>query len=157
MGRKANSIAVGMKFNRLLVIEFSHFNKWKNRMWRCQCDCGVISIVCEGDLKNGGTKSCGCLQREIAKENAQKRADRGKRSSNFSTYVSWQMMKNRCYNKNDPKFKLWGGRGIKVCDRWLESFENFFEDMGSRPVGKAWIVKITMVIMNQIIADGRLK
>lgn len=48
-------------------------------------------------------------------------------------YKTWSALKQRCYNKNDSKYKDWGGRGIKVCDRWLNSFENFFEDMGYRP------------------------
>ena len=44
-------------------------------------------------------------------------------------------MKNRCYNSNDIHYDLWGGRGIRVCDKWRESFENFLSDMGFRPIG----------------------
>lgn len=52
-----------------------------------------------------------------------------------TTYISWRGMKSRCINKDDPDFHNYGGRGIKVCDRWLVSFENFLEDMGERPKG----------------------
>ena len=55
--------------------------------------------------------------------------------SRTRTYVSWQRMKQRCYNPNETKYKNWGGRGINVCERWLESFENFLDDMGRRPDG----------------------
>jgi len=50
-------------------------------------------------------------------------------------YKTWCNMKQRCNNPNQPKYKNWGGRGIKVCDRWLNSFENFIQDMGERPQG----------------------
>ena len=50
-------------------------------------------------------------------------------------YISWQTMKARCYNKNNDHYKNWGGRGIAVCDKWKNSFENFYEDMGKRPAG----------------------
>lgn len=53
-----------------------------------------------------------------------------------STYMSWQSMLSRCYDKNFTNFKYWGGRGIKVCDRWINSFENFLSDMGERPLGQ---------------------
>ena len=51
-------------------------------------------------------------------------------------YKSWQMMIQRCYNKNYPRYKDWGGRGIRVCDEWVALFENFYKDMGERPLGK---------------------
>ena len=56
------------------------------------------------------------------------------REKYLSTYQSWQGMKKRCLNPNQPGFKYWGGRGIKVCKRWLD-FANFFEDMGEKPKG----------------------
>lgn len=56
--------------------------------------------------------------------------------SNSPAYKSWQEMKTRCYNKNRHKYRRYGARGIKVCDRWLNSFQNFYDDMGERPDGK---------------------
>ncbi len=61
--------------------------------------------------------------------------NRGLRSANISTYQTWQDMKARCYNKNCHNYQNYGARGISVCDRWLESFENFFADMGAKPNG----------------------
>ncbi len=55
--------------------------------------------------------------------------------SRNGTYRSWSDMKKRCYESNHSKYERYGGRGIKVCDRWLESFENFYEDMGDKPKG----------------------
>lgn len=59
----------------------------------------------------------------------------GSVKENVYTYQSWKSMKSRCYNSNRPKYPLYGGRGIKVCKRWVESFENFLVDMGQRPLG----------------------
>lgn len=99
------------------------------------CDCGNKTIVSTGNLKNGTTKSCGCYQREY-------QAKRGRKNfykhglSNHPLYPTWSTMKSRCYNKNNISYKNYGARGIKVCDRWLNSFENFLKDMGEKPSDK---------------------
>ena len=115
----------GEKHNKLTAIRFSHRDKKSNQIWLFKCDCGNETIVRASEVKNGGTKACGCLPnpyKPIHKKTGSK------------VYVSWQSMKQRCLNKNSPSYKNWGGRGITICNRWMK-FENFYEDMGERPEG----------------------
>jgi len=96
-----------------------------------QCECGVIKSVMFTFIKNGRSKSCGCDQRNKFKTISIKHNLRYS-----SEYSIWCNMKTRCTN---PKFKQWkdyGGRGITICPEWLNSFEQFFKDMGKRPDGK---------------------
>lgn len=102
------------------------------RLNLCKCKCGNIKLVSSSHLKNGDTVSCGCYgkaQRLKAhiKHGLCKREDR-------RTYNTWTHMIDRCYNKENINYHNYGGRGIKVCDRWLK-IENFIEDMGYRPKG----------------------
>lgn len=115
---------IGKRFGRLTVVKKTRLKD--NRIgWLCRCDCGNKKTIRTNHLLNGETKSCGCLKKEVNKTH-------GKR--NTPTYNIWSNMKQRCINKNGRGYKNYGGRGIKVCDRWLNSFENFLEDMGERPV-----------------------
>jgi hypothetical protein len=98
--------------------------------WNCQCECGVICQPLSADLSNGHTTSCGCLRREITKVMRRKHGMR-----HTKVYGVWKSMKSRCLNPNASSFADYGGRGITVCDRWRDSFENFYADMGSRPAG----------------------
>jgi len=101
-------------------------------MWLCMCDCGVEKIISGYDIKNNHTKSCGCLKNEqLSKRRVTHGQARGRKQS--PEYSTWHAMKRRCYGENTKSYKNYGGRGIKVCDRWLNSFENFYEDMGSKP------------------------
>lgn len=100
------------------------------RKWICKCDCGNETIVVASKLTGNHTSSCGCLQKEICGDMFR---THGLRKT--SEYESWASMKDRCLNKNNKKFHLWGGRGITICDRWLNSFENFYADMGKKPDG----------------------
>lgn len=99
--------------------------------WLVVCDCGGSNIVATQNMTNGTTKSCGCLRKEITSE---KFKTHGKHGS--PTWRSWSSMKSRCTNPNVTQYDLYGGRGIKICDRW-DKFENFIEDMGERPEGKS--------------------
>jgi|GEM_PF-2384486 len=99
-------------------------------MWRCVCDCGTVRDVQGYNLSSGKTNSCGCFSADVASRNNKKH---GMRKS--TEYRIWSLMIQRCHNKNNPGYRNWGSRGIKVCDAWLESFENFYKDMGRRPDG----------------------
>lgn len=117
---------VGKRFGRLIVLEYAGEKKWK-----CQCDCGGTTIVSGTALNSGSTKSCGCLRIETAKR--AKYVKHGK--SNSPTFIRWGSMKSRCYYPKNVGYPNYGGRGIKVCDRWLgeHGFENFLADMGEVP------------------------
>lgn len=127
----------GQKFNRLTVLYLNGI-KSDRAKWVCRCDCGKISHPITGkNLKNGNTKSCGCLHLEKLKERL---TTHGK--SKAPEYIVYNNMKKRCFNHKDKRYNRYGGRGIKICDRWLESFENFYSDMGSRPTPKHSIDRI---------------
>jgi hypothetical protein len=95
-----------------------------------RCACGSEVEVSQSRVRNGYTKSCGCLARETASKMA---TTHGMRAS--PEYSSWQAMIGRCTNPAHKDFPRWGGSGISVCDRWKSSFEAFFADMGHRPAG----------------------
>jgi len=123
----------GQRFGRLLVIEKSdQRNSSGNVKWHCLCDCGNSALVTGSALKSGCTQSCGCLFLDVAA--AKGRAKKIHGLTDTKAYKVWTNMKNRCYNPQYKKFHLWGGRGIKVCDRWL-NFQNFFDDMGQPEPG----------------------
>lgn len=86
-------------------------------------------------LRKGTSRSCGCLQKEMASERRTHGHSRGKHWNGTPTYLSWRAMKVRCTYAKHQGWKNYGGRGIKVCDRWLNSFENFLADMKERPKG----------------------
>ncbi len=130
MRRKKLDI-VNKRFERLIVIRFSHVSDSRRTYWFVKCDCGNTKIVRGTSLRSGNTKSCGCLQKEVTIKRIQTHGLAG-----TPTYKSWWEMVNRCLDKNVRKYKDYAGRGIKVCDRWLESFENFLADMGERPESK---------------------
>lgn len=134
MGRRILDIA-GCKFGRLTALKIaSSTRKW---VWECICECGNKIIVSGHNLRGGNTRSCGCLRVENAKRTI---VVNGESTTHGMTktpeYRSWIHMRERCYCSKDKDYKNYGGRGIKVCDRWLNSFENFFADMGLRPSGK---------------------
>lgn len=112
----------GQKFNKLTVLEYAGTNKHHSATWKCKCDCGNEIIATGHNLRTNHTKSCGCLIKE-EKNNTKHNMSRTRQ------YKIWAGMKKRCTNINYPHFNDYGGREIKVCDRWLESFENFWEDM----------------------------
>lgn len=80
-------------------------------------------------------KSCGCMRAKALKLSNTKHGFCGKGNIHPTEYTSWREMKTRCYNKNNKSYKNYGARGIKVCDGWLNSFENFYIDMGPKPKG----------------------
>jgi hypothetical protein len=119
----------GQRFGRLVAIEYLGKSRW-----RCRCDCGILHDVKQWDLKKV-TRSCGCLnqERRLARNFKHGYAYR---KAKTSIYTRWCGMLTRCYNLKNPGYKNYGGRGIKVCERWLK-FENFLADMGQPPPGSS--------------------
>lgn len=117
---------IGTRFGRLTVLEeIKKYNGKRNEMYfRCACDCGREKDIRVNDVKRGNSQSCGCLQKEISK---QANTTHGMRGTNF--YGVWMNMKDRCQNENTKSFGDYGGRGISVDKRWVDSFENFRDDM----------------------------
>jgi len=123
---------IGKRFGKLTVKrEVERIHQFRRRL-ECVCDCGKTVIALAYNLRTGNTCSCGCLRRamNVTHGHASNR-------SATPTYRSWQNMMKRCYDPKAVGYSNYGGRGIKVCDRWLNSFEAFLEDMGERPLGKS--------------------
>lgn len=117
----------GRRFGSLLVVRISGRKKYGGRteiLWECACDCGVTVVVFGGNVRSGKTKSCGC-----------KRLLDVPRGSSTWQYNVWRNILSRCYQANCPSYPRYGGRGIKVCDRWKNSFKAFLEDIGNPPTG----------------------
>lgn len=125
---------VGQKFSRLTVLSEVGKNRFGQILWSCLCECGEKSVVTTNKLRMGDTSSCGCLRIEKIQMVGFLNKTHGEATKKTLTYTSWSAMKNRCYNKNYNRYKDWGGRGIKICKRWMK-FENFLEDMGQRKKG----------------------
>ncbi len=118
----------GQRFGRLEAIKIhSHNPQWTK--WLCKCDCGNEVVVFLGSLTGGRSRSCGCLKNDVTR--ARMTIHGGHKSPE---YVAWSNMRQRCSNANAVAYPDYGGRGIRVCDRW-QVFENFIDDMGKRPPG----------------------
>ena len=127
---------VGVKFGRLSAIEKINKN-WKVK-YRCICDCGNEVIIASSNLTSGNSRSCGCLASEQASERLIGHTyslthGHTRNYNKTKEYIAWTSMKDRCYNTNRHNYHRYGGRGIKVCERWLNSFEEFLEDVGKSP------------------------
>ena len=120
-------IKKGDRFYRIEVIKEISRHKTPGgtfrRRYLCKCDCGKIWPVCMTELKNGDTKSCGCLRLD---RDIKRLTKHGKCRTRI--YKTWCNMKNRCNNPKNKEFKNYGDRGIKLCDKWY-TFEGFWEDM----------------------------
>lgn len=122
---------IGRLYGNLIILEKAGAQDGKplpKRHFKCYCLCGRVVIKRIDHIRSGAVKSCGCLRNKPPK-NATHLLTRS------PTYMSWSSMKERCCQPNSGAWDNYGGRGIKVCDEWLNSFETFYEDMGERPAG----------------------
>lgn len=102
---------IGQKFGRLTVIEELQERSGKNKLYKCVCDCGTYKNVTTANLKSGRVKSCGCLRHS---------------PKHTRLYNIWQHMRDRCYNNSNARYINCGGRGITICDEWLNDNTTFF-------------------------------
>lgn len=122
------------QFGRLTVLSHAG-SRQGNALWLCRCACGAERLVLGTNLVKGQTKSCGCQKREAT--TTRNRLNATHRMTDSRTYETWHAMKQRCHNPKHRAFGRYGGRGITVCARWKDSFENFLADMGERPPAKS--------------------
>ena len=127
--RKAKDL-VGETFGSLTVIKevekYIHPSGSTTRMWECKCSCneGTVKNYRADSLKTGKSLSCGCIRKSYPLTHGM---------TGTLEFNIWRGMKYRCNNSNFSGYKYYGGKGIKVCERWEESFENFYQDMGKIP------------------------
>lgn len=113
------------RFGRLVAAKPTEKRRRASIIWHCICDCGNECFVTSTNLQQGYAQSCGCLWRErVTSHNM----------CNTPIYLVWSDMISRCENSNHHAYKNYGGRGIRVCERWHD-FRNFFADMGEKPEG----------------------
>lgn len=122
----------GKRLNRWLVLSLS--SSGRTVKWLCRCDCGKEKRVRGQHLKNGASRSCGCyaVDNHPTKHNA----------TGTPEFMAWTSIKQRCGNIKNPSYKNYGGRGIKVCAEWEDSFSLFISDVGKRPSDKYSIDRI---------------
>jgi len=132
--RRSNDLT-GHRFHRLVVLGRAEPTPGnRGARWRCKCDCGAETISRSDALKNGRSKSCGCHRAEMGGKHV---VSMNTTHGSYGTpeYRVWRGMKDRCFNPNSASYADYGGRGITVCDKWVNSFQAFLADMGPRPDG----------------------
>jgi hypothetical protein len=124
----------GQRFDKLVAVRIHDINKPRQKSWVFACDCGGERIAVAAQVKqwvkNNGKANCGCVPRKTTKTHGH--------SVGLKTtkeYRTWLSIKRRCSKESQQYYHVYGGRGIKVCDEWLHSYETFLSDMGKCPDG----------------------
>lgn len=120
----------GQRFYRWIVLSYAGYSPKSGSRWLCRCDCGTVKTVATKHLraKHNPSHSCGCLSAEVASATMLRHG-----LSNSPEHVAWQRMRGRCNNPKEASYIYYGARGIRVCDKWESSFEDFLSDVGLRP------------------------
>lgn len=127
MGRPRTKLEI-KPYGMLTPVAEMGLNKHLASLWCCLCSCGNYAIIKADAVISGRIKSCGCLKHTVNfKHGGCKRRQR------LPEYRSWAAMIQRCTNANSKDYPYYGGRGVQVCERWRDSFQNFINDMGHRP------------------------
>lgn len=119
---------VGGRFGRFTVVARDESRRGGQAYWLCRCDCGQVKSVNGSSLRRNLSTSCGCLQKQ---RTSAARRTHGRTGS--SEYKTWLAMRGRCLDPGHTIFHKYGAKGVTVCERWKDSFENFFADMGEKP------------------------
>lgn len=139
--RKDRKDRTGERYGMLTVIGFDRYDQIRRAgYWKCACDCGQIKILATQSFR--GTKSCGCMTSEWMSQHLRTHGESHHFGVRTKEYRSWAAMKTRCGNPKSEFFHCYGAIGIKVCDRWRDSFINFLDDMGRAPSPKHSIDRI---------------
>lgn len=115
----------GQRFGRLVVVNYHHSNR--GAFWLCRCDCGNETIAKGTNLRYGSTKSCGCGSIEQAQKNCATNRQKGHQLSKTPIYKVWKNMKRRCYSKTNKRYANYGGKGVVICEAWLNDFRAFYD------------------------------
>lgn len=124
-------LSAGQRFGRLVTRALAPGQR--REAWVCVCECGATKVAFASNLKIGATRSCGCLRAEMRAQRNRDEAPHGQHGS--GAYKSWRAMIGRCEEPTNASYERYGARGVTVCDRWRQSFQDFHADMGDRPEG----------------------
>ncbi len=140
-GDRKRSPQIGDKFGMLRVVEVNQLGVKKCRV-KCQCECGETRIFPSSELYGKNPKYAACNINGCRQVNEKHGFASMRNGPQLSEYNIWKSMNQRCYDKKGRHFRIWGGRGIRVCDEWRHDFTAFFRDMGRRPSKKHSIDRI---------------
>jgi hypothetical protein len=127
----------GMIFSRWTVLRRGERTKHGTWDWICRCECGTERSVNGQSLRTGRSKSCGCFHKEVMLK-----ANVTHGMTHTKVHRIWGAIKGRCHNQNNAAYQYYGGRGIVMCERWQNSFAEFYADMGDPPSDDASIDRI---------------